>query len=145
MYLFNKNDNINMVILFMKKKIIIVIISLILIYLIIINIKFGYEKEHIIYEMENGSQTVVLGVPRLSFKFNDSIGMYNYSYNNIRSKWVLSKEVKSFLDSLEERKCNDLTYYYDKKNDFSIVEYDVLDFLFYRSIKYKVRYGDYCQ
>lgn len=129
----------------MKKKKIILIFTIgifIIAVTVFRNIQFGYYKVNMIYDMENSSQTIELGVPRLSFmgKENDK----SYSYKNIRSKKVLTKEVKSYLNTLIKLVCNNTTYYYDSKNDFTIINYSIKNHLLYNTISYEVRYGDYC-
>jgi hypothetical protein len=111
----------------MKKKrmlvIGIVILVLVIIYFIFRNIYFGFSIEHNIYDKTNGSQTVELGIPKFSFfkQENDK----SYSYKNIRSNKVLTKEIKEFLNTLEHISCNNTTYYYDSKNKFSIIDYSI--------------------
>ena len=102
----------------------------------------GYHKVSMIYEQENGSQTIELGIPRLSFmaKENDK----SYSYKNLRGQKVLEKEIKDYLNTLEKRNCNNTKYYYDKENDFTIIDYSVENHFFYHTISYDVRYKDYC-
>lgn len=80
--------------------------------------------------------------PKLSFlkKENDR----SYSYKNIRGNKILKKEVNDFLNTLEKTKCNNTTYYYDKENDFTIIEYSVKNNVLYNTISYQIRYGDYC-
>lgn len=129
----------------MKKKKLLIIIPVGMILLIIIILKtlpLGYDIESIIYDMTDGSQTVELGVPKLSFlkKENDR----SYSYKNIRGNKILKKEVNAFLNTLEKTKCNNTTYYYDKENDFTIINYSVKNNVLYNTISYQIRYGDYC-
>ncbi len=131
----------------MKKKIIIsvlviLLIILILYFLILRNIYLGYKKISIIYDKENNSQTVELGIPKLSFmaKENDK----SYSFKNLRSNKVLLNEVKDFLKTLESLNCNNTTYYYDSKNDFTIVDYSVKNNFVYNTISYRIVYGNYC-
>ena len=74
----------------MKKKKLLIIIPVGMILLIIIILKtlpLGYDIESMIYDRTDGSQTVELGVPKLSFlkKENDR----SYSYKNIRGNKIL--------------------------------------------------------
>lgn len=129
----------------MKKKNLMFIITFVIIVLLIIifrNIQLGYNKISIIYDKENDSQTIKLGIPKFSFmkKENDK----GYSYKNIRNNRVLAKEVKSYLNTLSKLECNDTTYYYDDENDFTIIDYSVKNRILYNTISYEVRYGDYC-
>ena len=126
-----------------KKLIIAIVLGVLLVTIILLKIiPLGYEIEFTIYDMTDGSKTVELGIPKLSFlkKENDRI----YSYKNIRGNKVLKKEVNDFLNTLEKIKCNNTTYYYDKENDFTIIEYSVKNNVLYNTISYQIRYKDYC-
>ncbi|HIT10615.1 MAG TPA: hypothetical protein IAC24_03345 [Candidatus Onthousia faecigallinarum] len=128
-----------------KKKIVILVVLLLILILLIVLLKtvsLGYEVEYTIYDEETGSQTVALGVPKLSF-FKKENGNH-YSYKSIRGQKVLEQEMESFLDTLEEISCNDHTYYYDQENDFTILKATVVNHFLYHTISYEVRYGNYC-
>ena len=103
----------------MKRKILIIVVVLLVLYLIFRIIPFGFTKKSFTYDLSDGKQTVILGVPRLSFlgRENDR----SYSYKNVRGNNVLKKEVKDFLNTLEKIECNDTTYYYDKDNNFTVI------------------------
>lgn len=130
----------------MKKKIIIILIvifSILILGIVVLkNLYLGYDIEHIIYDKNDISQNVDICVPKLSFmkKENDK----SYSYKNIRGNKLLNKEIKSYLNTLSKIECNQTTYYYDKKNDFTIVNYSVKNHILYNTISYEVRYGNYC-
>lgn len=119
-----------------------ILLIILILFLIFKNLSLGYYKQIIIYDFEVGSQTVELGVPKLSFmsKVNDK----SYSYKNIRDNRVLTKEIKKYLNTLNQLKCNNTIYYYDNKNDFTIIDYSVKNNILYNTISYEVRYGDYC-
>ena len=126
-----------------KTKIIfIILIIIILAVIILLNIPLGYNKISTIYDNENESQTIELGIPKLSFMKKEN--GKNYSYKNIRSNRILVKEIKSYLNTLNKVNCNDTTYYYDDKNKFTIINYSVKKHILYNTISYEVRYGDYC-
>ena len=130
----------------MRKKVIIIIsiiiLTSILLFFVSQILPLGYYKEQIIYDTTNGSQTIELGIPKLSFmkKENDK----SYSYKNVRGNKVLTKEVKEFLNTLEPIECNDTTYYYNSENDFTIIDYSVKNHYIYNTISYRVVDGDYC-
>lgn len=126
----------------MKRKILIIVVVLLVLYLIFRMIPFGFTKKSFIYDLSDGKQTVILGVPRLSFlgRENDR----SYSYKNVRSNNVLKKEVKDYLNTLKKVKCNDTTYYYDKDNNFTVINYSIKNNILYNTITYDVRYGNYC-
>ena len=60
------------------------------------------------------------------------------------SCFPLGYEIESFLGTLEETSCDGETYYYDRQNDFTIIEAAVIPHFFYQTITYEVRHGDYC-
>lgn len=131
----------------MRKKIIILIPIIILVviivsFLVFRNVHLGYDKTSMIYDKTDGNQTIELGIPKLSFmaKENDK----SYSFKNIRSNRVIKKEIKEFLETLEPTQCNNTTYYYDKENDFTIIDYSVKNYFFYNTISYRVSSGSYC-
>ncbi len=126
----------------MKKKVFIIFIILFVLYIVFRLIPLGFTMKSYIYNLSDGKQTVKLGVPRLSFmdKKND----YSYSYKNLRGNNVLKNEVNDYLSTLDKIDCNDMVYYYDKKNDFTVINYDVKNNILYNTISYDIRYGNYC-
>lgn len=124
----------------MKKKILIIVVILLVLYLLFRIIPFGFTMKSFTYN--DNTQTVKLGVPRFSFmgKENDR----SYSYKNIRGNGVLKNEVKDYLNTLKKTKCNDTIYYYDVDNDFTVISYSIKNNIFYNTITYDVRYGNYC-
>lgn len=127
-----------------KKKIILIIILVIIVLVIIVfkNIQLGYNKVNIVYDEDNKIKNIELGIPKLSFmkEQNDN----NYSYKNFRGNKVLMLEVKSYLNTLNKIKCNNTVYYYDKENDFTIIDYSVKNYILYNNISYAIRNGNYC-
>ena len=120
----------------MKRKILIIVVVLLVLYLIFRMIPFGFIKKSFTYDLSDGKQTVILGVPRLSFlgRENDR----SYSYKNVRGNNVLKKEVKDYLNTLKKVKCNDTTYYYDKDNNFTVINYSIKNNILYNTITYDV-------
>ena len=124
------------------KRVLILILGVIFVFLLLfVNHSFGYYEDKIIYEKEQGSQTVILGVPKYSMVGN--YGMSSYTYKNFRSKKVLEKEISDYLSTLDKRIYNGVEYYYNKDNDYSIYEYEVRPSFVYNTISYKVKDGDY--
>lgn len=126
----------------MKKKFIIlfiIVLILVSLFLIFKSIPLGYDKKVLTNKKDF---EVELGIPKLSFmkKENDN----SYSYKNLRGNKVLKKEIKSYLNTLDKLKCNNTTYYYDNKKDFTIINYDVKAKILYNTISYEVRKGNYC-
>lgn len=127
---------------FMKKLILIIFLLLLIIFVFLKIGSLGYNLKSYTYDSDLKKQSIILGVPKLSVmgKENDR----SYSYKNIRGNKVLKKEVKNYLNTLKKIYCNDTTYYYDKDNDFTIINYSVKNNIFYNTITYDVRYGNYC-
>ena len=130
-----------------RKKIIIISIPIILIIILLVFLLFkhiylGYNLKTINYNHTYYPKDIEIGIPKLSFmmKNNDR----SYSYKNLRSATVLETEIKRYLKTLEYVNCNDTIYYYDIKNDFTIINYGVKDNLFYSTISYEIIDGDYC-
>lgn len=126
-----------------RKFIIIISIIIILIATFIFTsriIYLGYNIDHM--KNDETNKTIELGVPKLSFmkKVNEK----NYSYKNLRSNKLLTKEVKSYLNTLEATKCSDSTYYYNSKYDYTIIDYSIKNHHIYNTISYSTFDGNYC-
>lgn len=128
----------------LKKLIIIVsIITTILIYIIFRTSTLGYTIKNInYYHSITGTRKIELGVPKLSFLMKNRD--YSYSYKNLRSSTVLEKELKSYLKTLDYLTCNNTLYYYNKEDNFSIIEYSVKNNFLYSTISYAIVDNDYC-
>lgn len=124
-----------------KRVLILILLVVVVLLLLFVNHSFGYYEDEIIYEKEQGSQTIVLGVPKYSMAGN--YGMYSYTYKNFRSKKILEEEISDYLSTLNERTYNGVKYYYNMDNDYSIYEYEVKPSFIYNTVSYKVREGDY--
>lgn len=130
----NKKNKIKMITLF-------TLIIIVLIYFIFRFIYLGYnlksvELNH--YETKN----INLGIPKTSFMLKENNG--SYSLKNFRSAHTLNAEIKDYLKELEYRTCNNTIYYYNAKDDYSIIEYSVKDNILFSTISYHVRNKDYC-
>lgn len=126
-----------------KRKLIIFfsIIITILCYFIFKFIYLGYNIKpvtlnHIITKKIN------IGIPKTSFmiKENDE----SFSMKNFRSAHTIKSEIKDYLKELEYRTCNNTIYYYNKKDDFSIIEYSVKENYLFSTTTYHIRNMDYC-
>ena len=131
--------------IFVKKVFILILVVILIFLLLFVNHSFGYSKVEMIYEMETGSQTIVLGVPKYSIECNNSINSYTYKYKNFRSRKILNKEISDYLNTLNKRTYNGVEYYYNKEKDYSIYEYEVRPAFIYNTISYKVKVGDYAE
>lgn len=128
-----------------NKKINIIILIFILIVLSIIlfkNISFGYKIVNLPYNHTYYKSNINLGIPKTSFdiKNNDR----SYSFKNFRNSTVLKTEINSYLKTLKYSTCNNTIYYYNEKDNYSIIEYDVKDNFLYSIISYEVVERDYC-
>ena len=124
------------------KKIIILIVILLFIiaYITFRNISLGYKVENVIYS--HSDRTINLGVPKTSFMFKNNDR--SYSYKNLRNSNILENEIKKYLKTLKYSTCNDTIYYYNQKDNFSIINYSVKNHIFYSTISYEVVDNDYC-
>lgn len=125
------------------KKVIISFTILILILFLVIfkNVYMGYNLKNIYYE--HSKKNITIGLPKLSFfiKKNDQ----SYKAYNLRSSYVLETEVKRYLKTLKYTNCNDTIYYYDEKNDISIIEYKIKNNILFNTISYEIVDHDYCE
>lgn len=83
-----------------------------------------------------------IGIPKTSFLLKENNG--SFSIKNFRSAHTIKSEIKDYLKELEYKTCNNTIYYYNKKDDFSIIEYSVKDNILFSTISYHVRNKDYC-
>lgn len=129
----------------LKKQLVKKVIFLLIIILIIIIIflykflPFGYQLKVLEYH----DKTINLGIPAYSFLLKNDKG--SFSYKNFRNQKVLKTEMKNYLNYLDHLSCNNTTYYYDPFTDISIINYDVKSHIFYNTIEYDIKNGNYCQ
>lgn len=130
-----------------KKKFIKIIIPTIIVLAVLIcllfkNLYIGYEIKNVKFHNGYQERNIQIGVPKLSFmmKNNDR----SYSFKSFRGGNVLETEIKRYLKTLKYLNCNDTIYYYDKTNDFSIINYFTKDKFLYSTIAYELSDGDYC-
>ena len=126
-----------------NKKTIIFILPIILICCIALFklIPFGYDIQHIRYT-HTENKLINLGIPKFSFlkKNNEN----SYSYKSFRGASVLKSELKNYVNTLEHISCNNTTYFYDSDSNITIVDYGVKENIFYNTISYNIRNGNYC-
>ena len=120
--------------------ILIIILVFIIIYIIFRNIYLGYTIETVRYS--HSKREINIGVPKTSFmmKHNDR----SYSYKNLRNSNIVENELKKYLKTLKYSTCNDTIYYYDEKDNFSVISYSVKNHVLYNTISYEIVNGDYC-
>lgn len=124
------------------KKILILVTSLILIIITLIfkNLSLGYTINKVNYTHSN--RFIHIGVPKTSFlmKHNDR----SYSYKNLRNTSIIENEVKQYLKTLKYSTCNDTIYYYNEKDNFSIIDYSIKNNILYNTLSYEIVNDDYC-
>lgn len=127
-----------------NKKIIIPLCILIIILLIIAfkNIYLGYSIKEIDLIRGTNTRKVEIGVPKLSFMMKNNEN--SYSFKNLRSSHTLETELKNYLKNQKYLTCNDTIYYYNEENNFSIIDYSIVDHFFYSTISYNIKDSDYC-
>ena len=125
------------------KKIILYIIPLLILVLISLFklIPFGYEIEHPRYS-HTENKIINLGVPKFSFLMKNNEN--SYSYKSFRGAAILESELKNYVNTLEHISCNGTTYFYDKDANITITDYGVKKRIFYNTIFYNIRNGNYC-
>ena len=127
-----------------KITLVIIIIITVLIYIIFKNTNLGYKITTINYKHNVVTpQQIQLGIPKLSFMMKNRD--YSYSYKNLRSSEVVENELKKYLKTLNNLTCNNTVYYYNKEDNYSIIDYSVKDNLLYSTISYSIIYDDYCR
>lgn len=124
------------------KKIILfsIILIIFILYIIFRNIFLGYDIKSVGYSHSN--RDINIGVPKTSFmmKHNDR----SYSYKNLRSSNIIENEIKRYLKTLKYSNCNNTIYYYNEKDNFSIINYSVKNHILYNTISYEIVDNDYC-
>lgn len=127
-----------------RKRIILVIIVIAILFLIVLFklLPFGYKVAKVKYT-HNTDKIISLAKPMFSFdyKYNEN----NYSYKNLRYKYILKSEIKNYINTLEHISCNNTVYYYDKNSNVTIINYDVKGNLLYSTVSYAVKDGNYCE
>lgn len=125
------------------KKILIILFVLLFLLIVLLfkNAKLGYNIQNIYYSPSN--RNIDIGIVKASFmlKSND----HSYSYKNLRNASVIESEIKSYLKTLKYSTCKDTIYYYDEKNDFSIIEYSVKNHILYSTVSYEIVDYNYCE
>lgn len=85
-------------------------------------------------------KSLKLNLPKFSFDIRkEESGKVDFK--TVRSKAVVTLEVKRILDKCEKYLCNNKYYYYDKDNSLTIVNFEVKQHLFFNSIEIQYRKG----
>lgn len=90
----------------------------------------------------NVSSKLKIIVPKYIFlveKTEEQITMKTIrSYNNTK------KEMDSILKNYNIVNCNNKTYYYNELQDYTIIKYEISDYIILNSITIKYQLGNYC-
>lgn len=127
----------------LKRKIVIYMLPIALLFYILLFklIPFGYNIEHPRYA-HTENKIINLGIPKFSFLMKNTEN--SYSYKSFRGKAVLKSELKNYVNTLKHISCNGTTYFYDNDVNITITDYGVKGNLFYSTIFYNIRNGNYC-
>lgn len=128
------------------KKIITIVLTIIILLIIIPKLlPVKRETANIIYDMENGSQTIELVIPKYSFLTKqDYQNKLNLRTTSIQSSKKINKLIQKELSSYTKINCNNTTYYYNNNLDFTIKKYQIKNYLIYTNIYYEYSFGNYC-
>ena len=124
-----------------KMMYVIIILALLLIYICFRNVKLGYNLQSVYYSHSN--RNINIGIVKTSFMIENNDR--SFAYKNLRNSNIVENEIKNYLKTLKYSTCNDTVYYYDEKDDFSIIEYSVSNHIFYSTISYEIVDYDYCE
>lgn len=119
---------------------VIVVLVVLIIYILFRNMFLGYEVEKVHYAHTN--RDIHVGIPRLSFMIENNDR--SYSFKNLRSSNIVENEVKKYLKTLKYSTCNNTIYYYNEKDNFSIISYSIKSHGVYSTISYEIVENDYC-
>lgn len=125
-------------------RILLVIFLVLLIGIVILkNILFSNFGMVMVYDYYNNrNRNLEIDVPMLSFSYkvkNQSVYLWN-----IRENKVLIKELEKLFKDKELISCNGNKYYYDTKNNITIIDYKIKDYYLWNIIYYKYEFENYC-
>lgn len=125
-------------------KITIIIFLILLIGLVIVkNLSFKEFGLITVYDYYNNrNKTIELDVPLLSFSYQE--GEQEIFLWNIRENKVLKKEMDLLLKDMEVIRCDGNEYYYDNKNNITIIDYQIKDYYLWNTIYYHYEFDNYC-
>lgn len=98
-----------------------IVLLIIVIFVCIVAVKYlplGY------INYKNSKMQSTLTVPSLSI-FDKECCMTSTMFKSIRSVYSLENELEKIMKTKEKISCNSKTYYYDKENDLTIIDYGV--------------------
>lgn len=119
----------------LKNKILMIILIIIIIVLLFIEyFNFGITK----YQT---AENIKLEIPKLSIKNKEDS---NYiSFLSFRNKKILKKELDNIVLNYEKITCDNKIYYYNKKDDVTIISYDVKNDFIINKLYIKYQKGFY--
>lgn len=128
------------------KKIITIVLTIIILLIIIPKLlPVKRETANVIYDTENGSQTIELVIPKYSFLTKqDYQNKLNLRTTSIQSSKSIKKLIQKELSSYEIIKCNNSSYYYNQEHNFTIKNYQIKNNILYTTVYYEYDFGNYC-
>lgn len=90
------------------------------------------------------NSNITFNVPKLSI-FEEECCMYSANFKNIRSTYSLKQEIEKELEKYEKITCRGATYYYDKRQDFTITEYHIEGGLLFNTFSIVYDKGKFCE
>ena len=115
-----------------------VTILLFIIFAIFANVIGGTKK----YKSSNSG--IMLNIPKFS-RFKEECCMYSASFESIRTKASLKKEIEKELEKYEKIYCNDGEFYYNREKDFTVISYDIEDGRLFNKFSIVFDKGNYCE
>lgn len=85
-------------------------------------------------------------VPLFSYDYNDINN--KITMKNSRNYFVLKNEIKKEFNTYRKINCNGKEYYYNDintKDDYTIIDYGIKNYILYNNIYYKYSLGNYCE
>lgn len=88
------------------------------------------------------SHNTLLEVPQLLMIRDDND--HTFSAKSIRSTVALKKDMDKIITKLEKITCNNHDYYYDRTNDYTIIEYGIVKQFILNNLWIDYAVGNYC-
>ncbi len=77
-------------------------------------------------------------------KLKEECCSYTATFSSPRSSWSLKKDMENILKNYELLQCEDKTYYYNSKENYSITEYKIKNGLFFNQLSITYGVGNSC-
>jgi len=120
-----------------QKLILILITAIIVGYVVFTYLPLGLQK----YKSEGNN--ITFNIPSFSI-FEEECCMTSANFKSIRNTYSIKKEIEKELENYEKLNCDNKTYYYDRKQDFTIVEYNVENGFIFNKFNITFSKGEFC-